>query len=469
MVIDGRTRTCGLIGNPVEHTMSPAIHNFLAEKTGVNLAYLPFHVEDGNLEKAVAGAWGLNFLGLNVTVPYKSDVIPYLEEVDELAARIGAVNTLVRTDKGFKGYNTDMPGLYRAMISDGISVTGEKVLILGAGGVARAVAVMLAEKKAGEIRILNRTLSKAEEIAKEVNAMFGRELVIPMELGKWAELPQGEVYGVIQATKVGMFPKTEEAVIEEEAFYKKVKWGYDLVYNPMETKFMRLVKGAGAEAFNGFKMLLYQGIIAFELWTGKEICEELAAEVYASVLRETGTGKGESALERKKNLLLIGFMGAGKTTVGLKLSWKLRLPVEDTDKLIEKKAGMTISDIFREQGEVAFRDMETALLREISQRPYQRIFSVGGGTPVREENRELLKQCGTVVYLRLKPETVWNRLKGDDSRPLLRCEDPLGKIRELMEARRVAYEGCADVILDVDDLSVQECADKIAEILEEKA
>ena len=285
-MIDGKTRTCGLIGNPVEHTMSPAIQNFLADHTGQNLRYLPYLVEVEELENAVDGAFALNFLGLNVTVPYKSDVIPFLSDIDDLAAQIGAVNTLVRTEEGFKGYNTDMPGLCRAMQSDGASIRGEKVLVLGAGGVARAVALMLAREGAQEIRILNRTLSKAEEIAKEVNELEGRKIVIPMKTEDWRELPEGEQYLVIQATKVGMFPLVEEVIISDEAFYKKVKFGYDLIYNPEETKFMQLVREAGGKACNGFKMLLYQGIIAFELWTGEKISEELAAQTYTYALEQ---------------------------------------------------------------------------------------------------------------------------------------------------------------------------------------
>jgi len=280
-MIDGRTKTCGLIGNPVEHTMSPAIQNFLAEKTGQNLAYLPYRVEEEDVRKAVEGAFALGFLGLNVTVPHKSAVIPLLVEIDGLASKIGAVNTLVRMEKGFKGYNTDMPGLYRAMQSDGVGIEGERILILGAGGVARAVAVMLAEKNPKEIFLLNRTLARAEEIAREVNDVAGRKLVTPMPLDGWREIPEGEKLVVIQATKVGMFPNVGEAAVEEDAFYRKVKLGYDLVYNPADTKFMQLVRQAGGKAFNGFKMLLYQGIIAFELWTGEKISEELAAATYS--------------------------------------------------------------------------------------------------------------------------------------------------------------------------------------------
>lgn len=163
----------------------------------------------------------------------------------------------------------------------------------------------------------------------------------------------------------------------------------------------------------------------------------------------------------KDNIILIGFMGSGKTTLGLKLSYRLRMPVEDTDKLIEQREERSISDIFKEDGEEYFRKKETELLREISARNYARIISVGGGTPVREENRPLLKKCGTVVWLRIKPETVYERLKGDTTRPLLACDDPPAKIRSLMESRRAAYEESADIIVDVDRDETEEIINQI--------
>lgn len=278
--VNGYTRTCGLIGNPVEHTMSPVIHNTLAEKTEQNLVYVPLHVPKGYVEEAVKGAYALNVLGCNVTVPYKSEVIPYLKELDSLAERIGAVNTLVRVDGGYKGYNTDMPGLYRAMCEDGVQIEGRKVLILGAGGVARAVAVLLAGKGAEEIVILNRTVEKASAIAEEVNHMVGKTLVKALVTEDYKKLPQGESYLAIQATNVGMFPNVDEAVIEDAAFYERVHTGYDLIFNPAKTKFMTYVENAGGKAYNGLKMLLYQGVIAYELWTGTSVDGALAAEAY---------------------------------------------------------------------------------------------------------------------------------------------------------------------------------------------
>lgn len=170
---------------------------------------------------------------------------------------------------------------------------------------------------------------------------------------------------------------------------------------------------------------------------------------------------------RKRNIVLIGFMGSGKTTVGLKLSYRLRLPVEDTDKLIEQREGRSIQEIFAAEGEEAFRRKETRLLEEIGKRGYGRIVSVGGGTPVRAENRALLKRCGTVVYLRVRPDTVYARLKGDTTRPLLQCEDPLARIKELMGQRRDAYEECADFVVDVDDASTEEILTKIVRGLQD--
>ena len=166
-MINGHTRTCGLIGNPVEHTMSPVIHNTLAGMLSHNLIYVPLLVEEGNLKDAIKGAFALNLLGLNITVPYKSQVIPYLARIDDLAEKIGAVNTLVRISEGFAGYNTDMPGLYRAMSSEGIEIQGQDVILLGAGGAARAVAFLCASKGVNKVYLLNRSLEKALIVAEE--------------------------------------------------------------------------------------------------------------------------------------------------------------------------------------------------------------------------------------------------------------------------------------------------------------
>lgn len=284
--INGHTKTLAVIGNPVEHTLSPVIHNELAEVYGHNLVYLPYRVDE-DVEGAIRGAHALHFAGINVTVPHKTEVLKYVKEVDEFASRIGAVNTLVPIEGGFKAYNTDIPGLYRGMLSDGVQIEGEEIIILGAGGAARSVAILALDKGAKHVYMLNRTLSKAQTIASEVNAFAGYEFVTAMELSNYPQLA-GRKYLCIQATSVGLHPNVNDVVLADDAFYEMVHTGYDLIYNPYETRFMSLVKAHGGQAFNGLKMLLYQGIIAYELWNHISVSEDVAQHILGRMREALG-------------------------------------------------------------------------------------------------------------------------------------------------------------------------------------
>ena len=278
MSINGKTRTCGLIGNPIEHTMSPVIHNTLAKELGLNMVYVPFLVEE-ELAAAVKGAYALNLLGMNVTVPYKSEVLASLADCDELAGKIGAVNTLVRVQGGYKGYNTDMSGLYRAMKSYGIVIKNQKIVILGAGGAARAVAFLCAYHDAKQVYLLNRSVEKAKTIAAEVNSVMNRDCIVPMSIEEYSLLPEEKML-CIQATSVGLSPYDHQVVIEDKSFYQKIHTGFDLIYRPANTRFMQLVKEQGGQAYHGLKMLLYQGVEAFELWNQVKVSEGLSDKVY---------------------------------------------------------------------------------------------------------------------------------------------------------------------------------------------
>lgn len=286
MKINGKTYTCGLIGNPVEHTMSPAIHNTLAEKMNLNMVYVPFLVKQ-DLAAGVKGAYALNMQGLNVTVPYKSDVLEHLVSVDDLAKNIGAVNTLVKTEGGYKGYNTDMTGLYRAMTSYGIKIEGEEIILLGAGGAARAVAYLCVYYKAKKVYLLNRTLEKARNIAEEIRNCTGKDIIVPMQLEDYKQLGEQKML-CIQATSVGLSPHDDEVIISDKEFYEKIHTGYDLIYRPTNTKFMQLVKEHGGQAYHGLKMLLYQGIEAFELWNQVKVEDSLCEYVYEVMKGEMG-------------------------------------------------------------------------------------------------------------------------------------------------------------------------------------
>lgn len=282
--MNAKTKLCCLLGNPVEHSISPLIHNTLAEKLDINLVYTAFKVENDKVKAAIEGGRALGILGMNVTVPHKCAVIPYLDEIDDLADKIGAVNTIVTTENGYKGYNTDIIGLGRQLREEGIRINGREVIILGAGGASKAITFLCAKEGATRIRLLNRSLDKAVELAKEVNKYFNN-VVVPMELKDYQSIPKGK-YPVIQTTSVGLYPNVDNAPVEDDEFYDLVEAGVDIIFNPAETRFMKLCKAHGAPAYNGLKMLLYQGIAAFELWNGVKVSDETAKELLTLMEKE---------------------------------------------------------------------------------------------------------------------------------------------------------------------------------------
>lgn len=282
--INAKTKLLCLLGNPVEHSLSPVIHESLSKIKEHNFAYMAFRVEEEALGDAVKGLTALGAKGANVTVPHKRAVMEYLKEIDEKASLIGAVNTLVPVPGGLKGYNTDMPGLWRAMEYDGITLKGKNAVVIGAGGASNAVLCMLLEAGAKNILLLNRSKEKALSLAEHfMTAYPERKITVASYEEKYLErmdeIGGNEKWLAIQATSVGMHPNVTVSAIENPAFYEKIEIGYDLIFNPAKTKFMELVEAQGGKAFNGLKMLLFQGIMAYELWTGDTITDEDAALV----------------------------------------------------------------------------------------------------------------------------------------------------------------------------------------------
>lgn len=469
MSMDGKTRVCGIIANPVEHSMSPLLQNLYAKRTGVNLAYVPYKVKEENLEQAVEGAYALNILGLNVTVPHKQTVMKYLKEIDETAADIGAVNTLVRMEGGYKGYNTDVPGLLRSVREEGIVLKDRACILIGAGGAGKAAAYMMAKEGASVIYLLNRSQEKARALTDWVNKLVGRDVVKPLPLADHGKIPDGK-YFTVQSTSVGMHPKVGVAPIEDPAFYQKVGEAVDVIYTPAKTRFMEYVEAAGGRAINGLNMLLYQGVISYELWNpGVKVDEETISEARTTIEERLAASRKAEAW--KANLILIGFMGAGKTCVGEAYAKKHGLTMVDTDYLIREEAGTSISDIFAERGEEAFRQMETELLKKLvanrENKSERMILSVGGGLPLRKENRELLKKLGRVVYLRVTADTVLKRLKGDTTRPLLQGSDVRENVEALIEKRNPIYEESSHQSLEVDGIDIHEVVKAIEKLEKE--
>lgn len=285
--VDGNTRILGIIGNPVRHTLSPKIHNFLAEKLGQDLIYVPFEVQ-GDISAAVKGAYELGIVGMNVTVPYKSAVLDVLAETEEEAVGIGAVNTLIRTERGYKGCNTDVTGLRREIKEAGVSLAGERVILIGAGGAARAAAMMCATDGVRELYILNRNIEKADNIAEAVRKYSRnaeRVHIQTLRLDAYEEIP-GRDWISFQCTSVGLFPHVDEVVLEAEGFYRKLKCAVDLIYTPKQTKYMQLAAREGIQTMNGSRMLVYQAIASYELWNETTVSQKVTEELLGMLTEE---------------------------------------------------------------------------------------------------------------------------------------------------------------------------------------
>ncbi|MBR6402421.1 MAG: AAA family ATPase [Eubacterium sp.] len=454
MRIDGKTTVLGVIGNPIEHTLSPVIHNTISEKMGINAIYVPIKVEY-DIEKAVQGAEAMGFGGLNITVPYKQDVMKSLVEVDELAEKIGAVNTLVPASDGFKGYNTDMPGLFRALTFHGVCLEGKEIVVIGAGGASRAVCAMLVHYGAEKIYLINRSIDKAQDIASLSEKIVPLGITENDSVGSYKDIPEGE-YIAFQCTSLGL-RAGDPLLIDDDDFYKKISYGYDLIYNPAETPFTLKLKSLGIPYNNGLTMLLYQAVIAYELWFDVKIPEEICEKARRALFKKVYRGCD--------NIVLTGYMGSGKSTVGRKLAEKLERIYIDVDEYIVESEKKSIPQIFEEAGEEGFRMIETRALREIHNKYFgNAIIATGGGVVLKQENREILKDMGNVFYLFADVETTFNRVKGDSNRPLLSSNDEeelKNRIETMIGQRRGYYELSADFFIDTNKKNIDEIVDEV--------
>ncbi len=444
-------RYLGIFGNPIKHTMSPLMHNTISDELGLDMRYIPFHITE-KLGEAVKTAFNDGIVGLNITVPYKQEVMEHLVDIDEAARVIGAVNTLVRCEKGYKGYNTDMPGLAKSLMAEGVSLDGANVIMLGAGGAARAVAYMCLNYGANKVYIVNRTFENAKKIADDINKAFACEKIVPLAVEDYETIPQDK-YIMLQCTSVGLHQGDGLPLISDEAFYHMATVGVDLIYNPAKTPFLKLIEEKGGKAINGLGMLLYQGIMAYELWNKVTVSDELAQKVYRKLKKAVYGGSD--------NIVLIGYMGAGKTAVGKYLANQYGYDFLDTDEYIVELEGITINEIFATKGEEYFRQLETRVLTDLKGTLKNTVLSTGGGLPMREENRILLKDIGRVCYLRASADTTYKRVSGCDDRPLLAGDNMYDKICSMLQLRTPLYIDAADVIIDTDDMKIEDIAASI--------
>lgn len=267
---NGKTKIIGIIGKNIENSLSPLIHNQIILKYSLNFCYLPFKVTENDLSKAIQGIKALSIRGVNITFPYKEKAIEFLDELEESARRIGAVNTIVN-NKGFlTGYNTDVIGFKKSLQEDGEFVIKEKkAVILGAGGAARAVVYALLEEEIEEICIFNRTLEKAKKIKQNLLSFFPKSRISVFLLEEEDLKDKIEkAHLLVNATSLGVPPRVNNTPLPDEKLFHPNLLVYDLIYHPAKTLFLRQAERAGAKIINGLPMLVYQGIESFYLWTG---------------------------------------------------------------------------------------------------------------------------------------------------------------------------------------------------------
>ncbi len=270
ITLNGATRLVGIIGWPVEHSLSPLMHNAAFSATGLNWAYVPLPVPPNRVQEAVLGLRALGFRGANVTIPHKQAVIPYLDRITPEAQAIGAVNTLVVDPEGAVwGTNTDAYGVLEDLRAHGVSVQGERVLILGAGGAAHAVAYALA-RQGSHVTIANRTEARAIQLARRLHAVLPgqRFSVIPLTREALATAARSHSL-LVNTTSVGMWPHVDASPWPEEVEFGTIQVVYDVIYRPRETRLLQQARAAGCQAIDGLGMLVHQGAEAWRLWTGR--------------------------------------------------------------------------------------------------------------------------------------------------------------------------------------------------------
>ncbi len=265
--ISGTTKTFCLIGHPVEHSMSPTMWNPALQELGLDYVYMAFDVEPNNLENAIKGMRALGIKGMNVTIPHKEAVIKYLDEVEEVAKKMGAINTIKNDNGKLKGRNTDAGGALKSLIDAGCEISGKNVLFLGSGGVARSVAYVLSDKVA-KIILTDIVEKNAISVAKEIKKNMGTNIEGKLASNEILKKHIDEIDILVNATPIGMYPKTNESPIPIDLLHSDL-FVFDVIYNPVETKLLKEASEIGCKTLSGLDMLVNQGVLAFEWWTGK--------------------------------------------------------------------------------------------------------------------------------------------------------------------------------------------------------
>lgn len=399
----------GCIGERLAHSFSKEIHNRLAPYN-----YELCEVKKEDLELFLTKK---EFKAINVTIPYKQEVIPFLDFIDDNAREIGAVNTIVNKDGKLHGYNTDFLGMNALAKRMGIDFKDKKVLILGSGGTGKTAGLVALKNGAKEIITVSRSKGVTYTDAKKNHC---------------------DAQIIINTTPCGMFPNNQTNPIDI-ADYPETEAVLDAVYNPICTRLVRTAKDKGIKAEGGLYMLVAQAVFASKLFTDTNYDNKIIDKIFKEIYTE------------KQNLVLIGMPSCGKTTVGKIVAKLLGREFIDTDVLIKEKYG-EISEIFKNQGEKAFRDIETETIFEASKK-CGAVIATGGGAPLRKENVSELKANGRLIFI----DRPLELLAPSEDRPL---SQNANAIKKIYDERYSVYKEAADVIISAEE-SFDDVAQKI--------
>lgn len=405
----------GCIGEKLTHSFSKEIHNLLFD--------YDYKIQEIPKDELGEFMTRKDFKAINVTIPYKQDVIPYLDFVSDTAREIGAVNTIINRDGKLYGYNTDFGGMTALIKRQGIEISGKTVLVLGSGGTSKT-AVAVAKSLGAE------TVVRVSRTAREDCITYEQA---------YADFAKAEV--IINTTPCGMYPNIIGEPIDLDRF-PKVEALVDAIYNPICSNLVVKAKKKGINAIGGLYMLVAQAALAAELFVDTAVPTEKVDAVYREIVKQ------------KQNIVLVGMPSSGKTTVGKMLADEFNMQFIDTDKEIEKVSGKTIPEIFKTQGETAFRDIESGVITEVSAKQ-NCIIATGGGAVLREQNITALKGNGMVYFI----DRPLDKLITTDDRPLSSNRDDL--IKRYNE-RYDIYCGVADKKI-LNDGEIQSVIDIIKE------
>jgi shikimate dehydrogenase len=395
----------GLVGKSLSHSISPLIHSSLGDPN-----YRVWETQD--IESFIKTQ---DFSGLNVTIPYKETIIPYLDELDGIAKTIQSVNTVIKRDGKLIGYNTDYYGLFKTIQYHKISIKNKKVLIIGNGGASKTVALLMKNMNAQKIQIICRNPKKETEAPLTDIALFYDSNVI------------------INTTPIGMYPHNDDELIFSLSNFNALETVLDLIYNPLRTKLMIEAESKGAKAYNGLYMLVMQAKASRELFLNdSNIDHSLPKKIY-DTLNKT-----------RHNLVFVGLPLCGKSAYAKMVAPIYQKPIIDTDTLIEMLENQPISDIFKDKGEPYFRQLENKVVTDLYQSNHI-IISTGGGMIQDSDIMNKLKQNGIIIYL----DKDYHQIMEKDirNRPLINSKEDVERIAL---ARIPLYEKYADILIKVD-------------------